>query len=98
MGKLKKPEQFFNTFNQYEHKEKTQICLVCKKYSTVAKAQPYLNTAHLKTCKFVKKILQQRCFSVNFLKFLRVPFLIEYLQWLLLIYHIFFVLVIIRFV
>ena len=32
----------------------------------------------------LKKKLRQRCFLVNFAKFLRTPFLIEHLRWLLL--------------
>ena len=32
---------------------------------------------------FLKKRLWHRCFSVNFAKFLRTPFLTEYLRWLL---------------
>ena len=35
-------------------------------------------------CDFVKKRLWLRCFSVNFSKFLKAPFLIERLRWLLL--------------
>ena len=33
----------------------------------------------------LKKRLWHRCFPVNFVKFLRTPFLTEYLQWLLLV-------------
>ena len=35
-------------------------------------------------CNFIKKRLQFRCFSVKFTKFLRTPFFIGKLQWLLL--------------
>ena len=37
------------------------------------------------TCNFIKKRLQHRCFPVKLGKFLRTPFLTEYLRWLLLI-------------
>ena len=33
-------------------------------------------------CNFIKKRLWHRCFSVNFAKFLRTPFLTEHLRWL----------------
>ena len=36
------------------------------------------------TCNFIKKIIWHRDFPVNFAKFLRIPFLTEHLQWLLL--------------
>ena len=36
-----------------------------------------------KTCNFIKR-LWHRCFPVNFVKFLRTPFLTEHLLWLLL--------------
>ena len=35
-------------------------------------------------CNFIKKGLWYRCFHVNFAKFLRTPFYIEYIRWLLL--------------
>ena len=35
-------------------------------------------------CNFVKKETLHRCFPVNFVKFLRTPFLTEHLWWLLL--------------
>ena len=35
---------------------------------------------------FIKKRLWYRCFPVNFAKFLRIPFLIEHLWWLLLFF------------
>ena len=38
----------------------------------------------LKVCNFIKKRLQHRRFPVKFVKFLRTPFLAEYLRWLLL--------------
>ena len=37
----------------------------------------------LQAC-FIKKRLRNRCFPVNFAKFLRTPFYIEHLRWLLL--------------
>ena len=37
-----------------------------------------------KTCNFIKKRLQHRCFPVNFAKFLRTLFFIEHLWWVLL--------------
>ena len=36
-------------------------------------------------CNFIKKTLQHMCFPVNLAKFLRTPFFIEHLRWLLLI-------------
>ena len=38
----------------------------------------------LKTCNFIKKRLQQRCFPVKFTKFLGIPSFTERLWWLLL--------------
>ena len=38
----------------------------------------------LKACNFIKKETLTRCFSVNFAKFLRTPFFIEHIRWLLL--------------
>ena len=35
-------------------------------------------------CNFIKKKFRHRCFCVNFDKFLRTPFLIEHIWWLLL--------------
>ena len=35
-------------------------------------------------CKFIKKELQRRCFPLNFAKFLRTPFFVKHLWWLLL--------------
>ena len=40
--------------------------------------------ADLKSATLLKKRLWDRCFPVNFAKFLRTPFLIEHLLWLLL--------------
>ena len=37
-----------------------------------------------KTCNFIKKRLQLRCFLVKFAKILKTPFFIEHLRWLLL--------------
>ena len=39
---------------------------------------------HLRTCNFIKKRLQHRCFPAKSAKFLRTPFLLEHFQWLLL--------------
>ena len=36
------------------------------------------------TCNFIKKRLQDRCFSTKFAKFLRTLFFAEHLQWMLL--------------
>ena len=44
----------------------------------------FSNVAGLKASKFIKKKLQRRCFPVNMAKFLRTPFPIEHLPWLLL--------------
>ena len=41
--------------------------------------------AGLRPATLLKKRLWHRCFSVNFAKFLRTPFLTEHLRWLLLI-------------
>ena len=38
-------------------------------------------------CNFIKKKLLHRCFSVNFAKFLRTPFLTKHLWWLLLTFR-----------
>ena len=38
----------------------------------------------VRTATLLKRTLWHRCFHVNFAKFLRTPFLIEHLQWLLL--------------
>ena len=43
-----------------------------------------LKNLQLKACNFIKKRHQHRCFSVKFAKFLRPPFFIEHLRWLLL--------------
>ena len=40
--------------------------------------------AGLKSCNFVKKRLQHRCFSVKIAKLSRTAFFIEHLRWLLL--------------
>ena len=40
--------------------------------------------AGLRSCKFILKETLHRCFSVSFVKFLRTPFLIKHLWWLLL--------------
>ena len=46
----------------------------------------HLYSSHflIKACNFIKKRLRDRCFPVNFAKFLRTPFFTEHLQWLLL--------------
>ena len=44
-------------------------------------------TTGQKACNSVKKRLQHKCFSVKFPKFLKTPFLIQHLQWLLLTYR-----------
>ena len=41
--------------------------------------------AGLRPATLLKKRLWHRCFPVNFAKFLRTPFLVEHLRWLLLI-------------
>ena len=40
--------------------------------------------ADLRPATLLKKRLWHRCFPVNFVKFLKTPFLIEHLRWLLL--------------
>ena len=40
--------------------------------------------AYLKTCNFIKKRFQHRCFPVKLAKLLRTPFFTEHIQWLLL--------------
>ena len=37
----------------------------------------------LQVCNFIRKRLWHRCFPVNFVRFLRTPFFIEHLWWLL---------------
>ena len=55
----------------------------CKFDSTTPVLEYLLNiVAGLRACNFIKK--RHRCFSVNFTKYLRTPFLTEYLRWLLL--------------
>ena len=44
--------------------------------------------AGLRPATLLKKRLWHRCFPVNFVKFLRTPFFIERLWWLLLIFHV----------
>ena len=44
-----------------------------------------VKVADLQTCNFIKKRIQQRCFSVKFAKSLRTPFFTEHLRRLLLI-------------
>ena len=45
---------------------------------------PFNKVAGLKVCNFIDKRLQQRCFSVNTVKFLRTAFFTKHLRWLLL--------------
>ena len=45
---------------------------------------PFFNKLAGRPAALLKKILRQRCFPVNFGKFLRTHFLTEYLRWLLL--------------
>ena len=40
--------------------------------------------AGLKSCNFIKKRIQGRCFPVNFAKFLKAPIFTKHLRWLLL--------------
>ena len=44
----------------------------------------FKKVAGLNACNFNKKNLCHRCFPVNFVRFLRIPFIIEHLWWLLL--------------
>ena len=44
----------------------------------------FKNIASLRPVNLLKKRLWHRCFPVNFAKFLRTPFFIEHLEWLLL--------------
>ena len=50
---------------------------------TYALESLFNKAAGLKACDFIKKWLRHKCFSVNFLKFLKAPFLIEHFRWLL---------------
>ena len=60
--------------------------------------QNNIYTTSLNACNLIKKRIQHLCFSVKFQKFLRISFLKEHPQWLLLTYDKFFlVLVIISF-
>ena len=49
-----------------------------------------LNKVAGQACNFIKKRLSCRCFPVNFVKFLRTPFLIEHLCWMLLQIEVYF--------
>ena len=51
--------------------------------NTCARA-PFLIKCRPQACSFIKKRFWHRCFPVNFVKFLRIHFLIEHLRWLLL--------------
>ena len=53
--------------------------------------------AGLRPALLLKKKLWRRCFPVNFVKFLRTPFLTEYLRWLLLFFQMSLLLLPIRF-
>ena len=44
--------------------------------------------ADLKATNFIKKRLQHKVFSVNIAKFLRIPFFIEHLVWLVLLFEV----------
>ena len=46
----------------------------------------FYKVAGLRPATLLKKRLWHRCFPVNFTKFLRTPFIIEHLWWLLLIF------------
>ena len=50
----------------------------------------FLNKVAGQACNFIKKRLWCRCFPVNFVKFLRTPFLIEHLCWMLLQIEVYF--------
>ena len=45
----------------------------------------FYKVAGLKPAALLKKRLWHRCFSANFTKFLKIPFLAEHLRWLLLV-------------
>ena len=49
-------------------------------YATVS----FLKQLQAESCNFIKKSFWHSCFPVNFVKFLRTPFIIEHLWWLLL--------------
>ena len=56
-------------------------------FSLMGVVDIYVQVAGLKAYNLIKKRLQHRCFLVNVAKFLRSPFLIEQLRWLLLCYR-----------
>ena len=41
-----------------------------------------LTKLQVQACNFIKKRLWHRCFPMNFVKFLRTPFLTEHIRWL----------------
>ena len=54
-------------------------------HENVRSSRPKLfNKKGVKAFNFIKKGVWHRCFPVNFAKFVRTPFLIEHLRWLLL--------------
>ena len=65
----------------------TQRCSVKKVFLEISQNSQE-NTCGPKPATLLKKKLWHRCFPVNFAKFLRTPFLTEYLRWLLLYVHI----------
>ena len=52
--------------------------------NTYARVSFFNKVAGLRSTTLLKKRLWHRCFPVNFVRFLRTPFFIEHLRWLLL--------------
>ena len=66
--------------------------------NTCARVSFVNKVAGLRSATLFKKWHWRRCFPVNFVKFLRKPFLIEHLPWLLLLFLSVFLLLPIRFI
>ena len=62
----------FNNFTKFTEKHLRQTSFLIK-----------LQTCKVKACNFIKKETLAQSFPVNFAKFLRTPFFIEHLRWLL---------------
>ena len=62
---------------------------VLRNFPKVTEKHLYQSLFFFWTCNFIKTRLWNRCFPVNFTKFLRTPSLIGHLRWLLLYSHIF---------
>ena len=72
----------------YEYREKEAVVQRCSVKKGVLRNFTKFKGKHLCQSLFFNKVtglrLWHKCFPVNFVKFLRIPFLIEHLRWLLL--------------